>query len=177
MYVDANWFNAYEWPANGWEGGGGGPPPVTSDGGLVFVLDGSEDNRRLDGASDGQVLWHLVTSFQDLGDANWKQLITVTPHFVAESPPAFVVDARFDFNRDEITNIVLPSPAPVGNVWDSGLWDFAIWTTGVDIGVPTSYRYGVAGMGRYVSIALKGASNGECILVGFEVVVRKGGIS
>lgn len=141
----------------------------------IYVYDGYSDNVLLadDGESATAVEWESLTSFQGLGlPSNIKRVQFIRPLFIASTPPTFSVQARYDFDTSQIPG----SPsyvAPVGSLWDSGLWGTAVWGGGRIVNAPPS---GAFGMGRHVAIAMRGRSATETIFVGTDLMVDMGGL-
>ena len=115
--------------------------------------------------------WALLTSFQNGGSENQKQVDVVRPYFLASSAPSWKLEVRYDFQLGEIAAAPIGSPVVAGT-WDSATWDTAVWG-----GETAAYKgvQGGAGMGTYVAIALKGQSSLETTLLTFGGSAKAGG--
>jgi hypothetical protein len=140
----------------------------------VYYMDGHVDNLLLVGGDSGQVAFSGQTAFQVLGVPSQSQIVFINPYFIAEFSPSFVVEAMYDFNQAEISAGTGSPPVSGGDVWDTGMWDTAIWEVTEELS-PFSAVRGATGMGRYVSVAFKGATASATVLLGFDVVGRQGG--
>lgn len=146
-----------------------------ADDNRIYVYDGYSDRVMLDddGESATAVEWEALTSYQGLGiPSNIKCVQFLRPLFVANTPPTFTVQARYDFDITQVPG----SPAyvpPSGSLWDSGLWGTAVWGGGRIVNAPPA---GAFGMGRHVAVAMRGRSSTETIFVGIDVILTVGGL-
>jgi hypothetical protein len=132
----------------------------------LYKLTGSLDNGK-------PIQWALLTSYSGIGfPANLKRVHFIRPMFVGTMTPVYDVQARYDFDLAAIVGVPGYPDANVG-VWDASLWDRAIWGEGY---VSDQKPYGGAGMGRHVAIALRGTSLVSTTVVGFDIMMDKGGV-
>ena len=120
-----------------------------------------------------QIDFQLLTSFQDLETPEqFKRMGFIRPIFVAQSLPSYNVSARYDY---DLTNLAVPPLASTGGVgvWDSGLWDIAIWGGGAVAFQPPRGSFGI---GKTVAIGLRGKSQVVTTLIAIGVMWEDGGL-
>ena len=144
----------------------------TTDG-SVFINDGNVDGRTLDDPSDIEAIdYSGISAFQNLGTGARKQVHVVTTYFMSESSAtSFEVGARYDFSLTELGAVSLS--AAVGDVWDVGLWDSAVWGGAYS---PKRAVRAVTGSGSNMAIAWRGAASSRTVLTGFELSFSVGGM-
>jgi len=145
----------------------------TTDGN-VYRMDVAADNLSLDGLSRTRINWYVLTSYQSLGStAQFKRVSIVRPNFITSETPAFTIEVYYDY----LSNIPLPTTdepsAPLGDVWDTGTWDNAVWSA--TDSVPFSKPVGGSGIGRSVAISMAGASFNDTFLASWDVLWDAGG--
>ena len=140
----------------------------------IFRYEGYADNVLLEdnGESSYAVDWQLLTMFSSYGGPSFKRVQFIRPQFLAGIPPAFFVEARYDFDIERIPNAP-PYVGPGTTVWDTGIWDVDQWGGGY---TRTGPPIGTLGMGRHIAIALRGRSNSETVYVGCDVMLESGGL-
>jgi hypothetical protein len=137
----------------------------TSDGELLQLTGDLDD--------DEQINWSVLMSFQDIGDSGaYKITQYIRPVFVAGSPPSYVVEARYDYNLDEVFGAV-DSGVTTAAIWDTSLWDSSLW--GGVFQVIDKVRGGT-GMGRAIAVGINGRSQDSTTLVRFDLMVQQGGL-
>jgi hypothetical protein len=165
VYRDVPYYTGDMWQGNFYIG--------DSDG-RVLVHTGDLDNVSLDGSTYNQISWSVLQSFEDYGNPNYKRIQYIRPVFLAEQPPSYAVEARYDYNLNEA--LPVPSAAVVtGSLWDSptALWDLALW--GGDF-TEIEKAVGGSGLGRSLSIGLNGQSGARTILVRYDLMADQGGL-
>jgi len=139
----------------------------------VWKLEGPIDNVELDTPTPLQIDFQLLTSFQDLETPEqFKRVAFIRPIFVAQSLPSYNVDARYDYNTEDLAIPPLASAGGVG-VWDTGLWNIAIWGGGAVAFQPPRGSFGI---GKTVAIGLRGKSQVETTLIAIGVMWEDGGL-
>lgn len=141
--------------------------------GKVCRNTGYVDNlSRTSSSSYSAVAWSILPAFQNLGRPTQKQLQTIRPTILGGIANASVsATAKYNYDFTE------PS-APSGNggggagAWDSGVWDSATWQPDF---VATQPILGASGMGREVSVALRGNAIAPTTLVGVDLYYTEGG--
>ena len=119
------------------------------------------------------IQWALLTSYSGVGSpANFKRVHFIRPMFVGSMTPVYDVQARYDFDLAAIVGVPGYPDANVG-IWDASLWDKAIWGEGY---VSDQKPYGGSGMGRHVAIAVRGTSLVSTTIVGFDIMMDRGGV-
>ncbi len=143
----------------------------------IMVMDVSRDNVLLIPPPDEEngvpITFSLLTSYQDGGTPGlFKQIQMIRPDFLSVKKPSFEVKMLYDYSLSEI--IVQTTPlAPVGDLWDIGEWDVAVWEGGNPVGF--SELRGVGGVGRRAAIALSGDAEEETRLISFDIMWKDGG--
>jgi len=146
----------------------------TTPDGRVCVNEGYVDNVQLaDPNTYTPVSWSVIHSFQTLGNAQQKRVHFLRVNLMTETANVPIsVAPRFDYDFTEA-----PAPESVSSVtgalWDTAIWDEDEW--GGDYG-STSRLWGASGIGRAVSVAIRGTSTGRTILMGTEVAFDQGGL-
>lgn len=85
-----------------------------------------------------------------------KRWMMMRPIIRSNGSPAFLAGINVDFEDQDITG--LPNFTPVSyGIWDTSLWDFAIWGGGLTV---IKNWQGVTGVGYCAAIKLQGASSG-----------------
>jgi hypothetical protein len=141
----------------------------------VFVYEGNVDNVLLadDGASATAIGWESLTSFQSYGaPAIFKRVQMMRPQFVGQEVPAFYIQAKYDFDISPIVGAPGASTAS-GGLWNTALWDGSLWGGGF---VTNQTPWGGSGVGRHVSVNMRGLSSNETIHVGTDVMFDTGGM-
>lgn len=145
----------------------------TSDG-RVCVNEGDLDDVKLaDPNSYSPVEWSVLPAYQTLGTADWKRVHLVRPVIISEAPLAPLgATPRFEYDLSE-------PPAPSGAVslggalWDVARWDQAKWG---GQGVAGARITGGLGIGRAVSVAVRGSSTGRTVLAEVGIGFDTGGL-
>ena len=142
----------------------------------IFIQKGFSDHVYLDPIADGPpqpVEWELLTAFSPLGTpSKQKRVQYIRPQFVSDVTPNYFIRARYDYDISRI----FPSPADLqaaSQNWDFAKWDLSLWG-GALSGVSDRVTGG-DGMGRAVALALKGRSQGNVTLIGFDIAYDSGG--
>lgn len=114
----------------------------------------------------------LLTSYQNLGNANKKRVHMARPYFITNGTnPGYAVQARYDYDLNELALTNVPATNADPNGWDIGLWDEALWATGKGI---SGWQYGTTGLGTVIALVLRGSSNASTTLVSFDVLLDQG---
>jgi hypothetical protein len=147
---------------------------------------GTEDNRVMeyagfadnvliedDGDSATAVDWEMLSGYQMYtGTPTFKRVQFLRPQFVGQAKPSFVIKASYDFDLQRIANSP-PYVDPSTGVWNTGVWESSYWGGSYIVDQPPR---GATGMGRHISIAMKGRSSVETIHVGTDVMFDEGGM-
>jgi hypothetical protein len=137
----------------------------------------------MDGYVDGVTLaspdayaaiqWSLLSSFQNFGNANQKQIGLVEPSFISEgAAPSVSIEARYRYDLSEIASSPAAPSATDLALWDSAVWDEAVWAPDYAASHP---MFGATGMGPEVALAIRGTSVARTILVGVRGTYTVGG--
>jgi hypothetical protein len=157
VYRDIPYFTGDTWRGNFYIG--------TEDG-RVLVHTGNLDNVLISDPNDfSQIEWSGIMGFRDYGDTGtYNRAAFIRPVFMAQQPPSYAVEARFDY---DISEVLAPPAAsdPSGALWDVAVWDVDVW--GGDFQIIDGVK-GAAGIGRSIAIAINGMSASETILLRFD---------
>jgi hypothetical protein len=128
----------------------------------VLLYTGNADNVALDGTGATDIEFSSLQTFQEEGTVGaYKRVQFIRPVFVASAAPAYIAEARYDYNLSEVFGS--PSSSTVsGALWDSAVWDTDLWSVGI---APIDPLRGGSGMGRTIAIGINGNSQAETILV------------
>ena len=141
--------------------------------GRVLVHTGDLDNVSLDEVTSEEIEWSMLMCFLGYGeDGNYHRAQFIRPVFLAEQPPSFNVEARYDYNLSE----VFGAPSAVvltGSLWDVARWDVDLWGGAF---VEIEEVRGASGIGRVMSIGLNGNSRAKTILIKFDLLFDTGGL-
>ena len=126
--------------------------------GNIWIMDTDKDGGELEDGSDGEpVEFSLVSATNDLGSpALFKQVQMVRPDFYAVNLPDYDIEVLYDYNYTEI--------------------DYTKGTPGTP-GPETGYNKlsGVHGVGRKVTVAMRGSNAGETRLLSWDIMWKVGG--
>jgi hypothetical protein len=114
-----------------------------------------------------------ITKFENLGNANQKQIISVRPTLISEGGSiAQSIEARFSYDLTEAAVPGDPEESSEASLWDEAVWDVSEWG-----GAYTTQQshHGVVGMGPDAAVAFRFAATSRTVLVGFDVLFRQGG--
>ena len=129
------------------------------------------------GTSDAGALivGEMVGAFDYLGDKNGLKHVTMLRPVIGwdANPAEFLIGVDVDYIVQDPTGSV-SFPSGGGSVWDTGLWDSAIW--GGDISFNRDW-YSVTGIGYAIAPHLKISSSQAGVRVSaFDFVYQKGGV-
>lgn len=147
---------------------------IGTDDGRVCRMDIDTDNQLVDGTPGGPITWFLLTNYSALGTpGSHKRAKFIRPNFVSDQKPVYDVRAYYDYRTSE-TQVPVGSPTPLtGDVWDSGLWDEALWS--VETLTPTFNVLGASGIGRTIAVGMAGSSVNRTNLISFDLLWDVGG--
>jgi hypothetical protein len=135
---------------------------------------GTLDNVLLSDPDSGtEIEFSLLTVYMDYGlGASNKIVQLVRPTFIAEAQPSYSIQARFDYNLLELIANA-PATVPVGDVWDVGVWDTALWG-----GEALTFNQlsGAAGIGRAIGVAVRGQASSETTLIRVDINFTVGNV-
>lgn len=144
----------------------------TADG-RVMKHTGYTDGQLLDGSSAEPVLFSLLTSYQQLtAPGHLKRVAMIKPRFITKEIPAYEIAVKFDYDLNEFRKSVVYTGANYG-VWDTGLWNQALWSGGYNNRVRIS---GASGVGDAVAVAIRGKVASDTTLIGFKYPYDVGGV-
>lgn len=145
----------------------------------LYIERGNVDRVFLDPDVDGQpdaITWDLLTAYQQLGEnpAQYKRCQYIRPIFVSGGVPAFTVQARYDYDVNQIEG----TPAFGGGgsaLWDdsNALWNSGTWAGGLEV---SDNPRGANGLGRRIAVAIRGRSSEPTTLAAFDIVYDEGGL-
>jgi hypothetical protein len=147
----------------------------TADG-RVMVMDTSKDNILIDpppNTVNGQVIeFSMLHSYTALGDPTiQKRGKLIRPDFLTTANLAYSAKFSYDFDVAEIpANNTVPKTGD--GEWDVSLWDQAIWGSGELLHFDRIT--GGTGIGRYISVAIRGQALSGTILASTDICWDKG---
>lgn len=139
--------------------------------GKVCRQTGFVDNVRY-GSPDSfdAVRWSVLPAFRH--KVVNTQIQFARPVLLSETPAANVeATAKYDYDLTEPA-VVAGNGGGGASAWDEALWDSAVWANEFGVTQPTG---GAAGMGKAVSIALRGNAISRTTVVGVDVMMTSGG--
>jgi hypothetical protein len=144
----------------------------------VYVMDVTRDNILLTAPPDPEINgdpieFSLLSSYQNMRSAGlFKRVVQVRPNFFTAVKPFYEQRVLYDYDFRE-------PPPPVGGietlgeVWDGALWDLAVWSQ--QEGNSVAPLGGTSGVGRTVSIALRGETGVDLRLLSWDMMWLTGG--
>ena len=145
----------------------------TEEGEVILAFEGVYDNVA-HGATSGDGITGLIQpaySYFNMPGMNKKYLM-VRPTFLAQAPPAFVVQIAVDFSNP--TPLVPgATTAPPGPAWDISLWDNTDWDGGLDT---FDEWKGVGAIGYAGSVIMRTVTAGDTFLASLDYMYEPGGV-
>jgi hypothetical protein len=139
-------------------------------------MDVSRDNVLIDpppNTLNGSAIeFSMLHSYSTLGDPTVKKRgKLIRPDFLSTSDISYTAKFSYDFDIGEIND---PSSHPnLGDAdWDISLWDQAFWESGELLHFDRIT--GGSGIGRYVSVAIRGRALSGTILASTDICWDKG---
>ncbi len=137
----------------------------------VMVMDVTRDGVVLDPPEDeinGRLIeFSMLHNYLDLDDPSLqKRGKFIRPDFLSKALPAYNAKFLYDYNVEEI-NGVPTVPQPPEALWDIAEWDNAFWES--DRFQHFDRVIGGVGMGRYISVAIKGEALSRTSLVSTDI--------
>lgn len=135
------------------------------------------DKVHLDPDTDGVAVPITISSLSFYSPleapAQYKRVQYIRPMWVGGAVPVFTVQARYDYDIQEVmTTPALASNSETG-FWDAGVFELSIW--GGSQNASDNPR-GANGMGRHVAVAMRGRSSEDVTLIGFDIIFDTGGL-
>ena len=141
----------------------------------IFRYIGYNDNVLIedDGASAEPIDWEIQTSYQNFGlPAIFKRVQFLRPVFIADANPSYYIRASYDFDLTGIPSAPPQTEAGVAT-WGDAVWDFSKWGGSLQAIQPPT---GGKGIGRYVSVVIRGRTTARTLHVGTDVMMDSGGM-
>lgn len=144
--------------------------------GRIMVMDVDKDQVLIDppGEINGvEIEFSMLHNYLDLDDPSlYKRGTFIRPDFLSELKPTYATKFLYDYDNSEITTIP-PSDVNALAQWDISNWDEAFWTN-------SALKHfdkvsGGTGIGRYVSVAIKGRAISGTLLASTDVTWDTGG--
>ena len=154
-----------------------GSPYIGTKDGRVLAMNVAKDDVRLtpnlSGVNGVNVQFSILFNYSSLGsDGLFKRGVMLRPDFSSKGGVSVDTKFMYDFDISEILNT--PTDAGVtGTAWDVSKWDMAVWNSG-SLNTST-FVLGGAGMGRSLSLAIKGNALSGTILASVDVFYNVGG--
>jgi hypothetical protein len=147
---------------------------IGDDAGTVHIMQNSLDNVARDGTGGDPIEFSILTAYSDLDAPGLnKRVHFVRPRFFSENgvQPAYGTKILYDYDINE-SAIPVFGEGESGSLWDSGLWDDAVW--GGD-SVSVSRMIGTAGMGQVVALAVRGEVSDRTTFLDASMYAEVGG--
>lgn len=123
----------------------------------------------------GTQVYKAWTGFSDVGNANIvcysksgydafgypgnnKQWLMIRPNLQVVTSVAILIGLAVDFREEMLTGALPPTP-PSGGIWDTSIWDGALW--GSDFNISQSWATTAAYVGHYAATLMQVSSNRE----------------
>lgn len=144
----------------------------TKDGRVLLIFSGYFDNLLLGASSGNGIAGAIVPSFSAFGAPSVDKIFTmVRCTFQSVDTPNIVLGINVDYELSEPQGT--PAFAPITqDVWDTGLWDIAIWGGATRIFKEWA---GVGGVGFVGAAALSTLCVGDTTLVSIDYMMEGGG--
>lgn len=145
----------------------------------VFVMDTTRDNVLITAPPEpevngDQVEFSLLSSYQNMRSPGLhKRVNQVRPNFYTTQTPFYEQRVLYDYTFEEPPAPAQGAEVAGGDVWDGALWDLAVWST--QQGGTVANLGGTSGVGRTVSIALRGSSGVDLRLISWDMMWTTGG--
>ena len=142
----------------------------------VMVMDVARDNVVLDppeGEVNGRLIeFSMLHNYLDMDDPSiQKRGKFIRPDFLSKQDLTYASKFLYNYKVIEI-NDVPPITESQQSLWDTALWDIGVWDT--DILQHFDKIIGGTGMGRYLSVAIKGQAISGTTLVSTDVTWDSG---
>lgn len=115
----------------------------------------------------------LLSAYQNLGTPGlYKKVEMARPDFYGQQRPNYEQRVLYDYNFEE-------PPAPSGSItldgdlWDIAEWDLAVWAAAEGFG--QARLGGTSGIGRTISVALRGDTGTDLRLISWDIMWKVGG--
>jgi hypothetical protein len=118
------------------------------------------------------ISFSLLTSYQDFGEsAVFKRIQYVRPVWISSGQPSYTATPRYEYSLAEAAQPgIIPSTSD--SAWDVAIWDDAVWGGAAET---SQQLLGGSGMGRVVSIAIRGRVVAQSTLVSIDIMWDSGG--
>ena len=105
----------------------------------------------------------------------YKRVQFLRPMWLGGGTPVFDIQARYDFDVDEVLTTPAIAGSSTSGIWDgaSSTWDLAIW--GGSLRASDNPR-GANGLGRHIAVAMRGQAAEAVTLVGIDAIWDTGGL-
>lgn len=147
----------------------------TVDGRVCAMTTGHLDDVKLDGSGGNPIQASLFSAYNYLGDNTTnKHFKLIRPIFQSSQPPSYLVRINTDYDTTSLAgNPVAPGGTAEDPIWDTSLWDQAVWSS-----EGTVYRpwVGLVGIGFCAAVLIKIAGVDFTTLAAMEVVYEPGGV-
>jgi hypothetical protein len=137
------------------------------------------DRVHIDPDTDGAaqtIVFSTLSSYQSLGTpGKYKRVQFLRPIWLGGGIPVFDIQARYDFDVNEVLTTPAISGSATSGIWNSAssTWDLAVW--GGSIQASDNPR-GANGLGRHVAVAMRGQAAEAVTLIGIDAIWDTGGM-
>jgi len=139
--------------------------------GSVWYLNGFRDEVSLAAPTGMPVSFSILTAYSDGGAPGMqKKGAFIRPVFTGDTLASYSAKVLYDYSLLELSSSGSPTPN-AGFVWDTGLWDQALWG-GIVI---SDQVFGSGGIGISMAVAIRGESTARNALAEISVAFQVGG--
>lgn len=128
----------------------------------LYYAKGVNVNKAWTGFSDignANIICYSKSGYDAFGyPGNNKQWVLMRPNLQVVTSVAVQVGLAVDFREEMLSGTIPPVP-PSGGIWDTSIWDGAVW--GSDFSISSSWATVSALVGHYASTLLQVSSNRE----------------
>lgn len=139
--------------------------------GSVWYMNGTKDNASIASPAGVDVEFSFLTRFSDMELPGRQKMATlVRPFFVGSTLTSYTAKVIYDY---QILELVSAGEAGIsgGFVWDTGVWDQAIWGGET----PFDNVFGTGNVGLSLGVACKGSTGARIYLAELSVTHKPGG--
>lgn len=139
--------------------------------GSVWYMNGTKDNVDTEGENGVDINFSFLTRFSDMElPGRQKQASFARPFFVGSNLTSYDAKVIYDY---AIIELVSTGEVGIntGFLWDTGLWDQALWSGET----PIDDVFGTQGMGLVMAVAVRGQCGARITLAEISVPFKSGG--
>ncbi len=141
--------------------------------GRVLVNDGYLDGISLaDPNAFTPIPWSLLTAYSNLGTPDLKRIQSIRVKVMSQGGAIPVnCQARWNLDLSECPPPSAAAASPGGAIWDTSLWDQALWAGQYQV---QNQLFGAIGIGQEMALAIAGNATSRMTLIGADVAFDAG---